>query len=47
MSESDREHETPTCPMCQGQKTRPLDDHIAVCFDCDEEWRDTEGDWDV
>ena len=32
------EHKTPTCENCGGKKTRPLDDTVAVCFDCDNEW---------
>lgn len=44
---SGSEHPTPTCPMCGDQKTRPLDSQIAICFDCDEEWRDTGAYWDV
>lgn len=32
------EHEIPTCPNCGGQKTRPLDDRIAKCFECENEW---------
>ena len=32
------EHETPTCDYCGSNKTRPLDDTVAVCFDCDNEW---------
>jgi len=31
-------HDTPECPACGGRKTRPLDDRVAVCFDCDHEW---------
>lgn len=42
-----QEHPTPSCPMCGGQKTRPLDSQVAICFDCDEGWRDMEADWDV
>lgn len=40
MSDAERniEHETPTCPACDGERTRPLDDSVAVCFDCDTEW---------
>jgi ribosomal protein L37AE/L43A len=51
MSNSDgtehQEHPTPTCPNCGGQQTRPLDRTVAVCFDCDIDWRDEEADWDV
>jgi hypothetical protein len=32
-------HPTPTCPECGGKRTRPLDENVAVCFDCDLEWR--------
>lgn len=32
------EHDTPTCPSCGGNRTRPLDDMVVVCFDCDTEW---------
>ena len=47
MSEQDdagMEHPTPECPNCGGTKTRPLDHRVAVCFDCDNEWR---GDFDL
>jgi len=36
------EHDCPQCPSCSGYRTRPLDDTIAHCFDCDIEW---EGDF--
>lgn len=32
------EHPSPTCPNCGGQKTRPLDDKWATCFDCGYDW---------
>lgn len=37
-SDTFQEHPTPECPNCHGEKTRPLDDTWAVCFDCDNEW---------
>ncbi|MCG1008249.1 hypothetical protein [Halorubrum lacusprofundi] len=33
------EHPTPECDCCGGERTRPLDKEVAVCFDCDNEWR--------
>lgn len=36
--DSTDEHDTPTCPDCGGQKTRPLDSEWAHCFDCDKNW---------
>jgi len=36
------EHPTPTCPNCGGNKTRPLDDKWATCFDCGDDWMMTE-----
>lgn len=32
------EHDTPECPDCGGTKTRPMDDNLAHCFDCNIEW---------
>lgn len=37
------EHPTPTCPNCGGNKTRPLDDKWATCFNCDNNWMMTAG----
>ncbi len=34
------EHPTTECPECGSERTRPLDDQVWVCFDCDLEWRD-------
>jgi ribosomal protein L37AE/L43A len=39
MSEKHHQHSMPECPNCGSQLTRPLDDSVAVCFDCDNEWR--------
>ena len=36
------EHPTPECPNCGGEKTRPLDEEWATCFDCDQDWMMTE-----
>jgi hypothetical protein len=37
-SDGEIEHDTPECPSCGSRKTRPLDDQVAVCFNCDTEW---------
>jgi len=31
----EQEHPTTECPNCEGTKTRPLDNEVAHCFDCD------------
>jgi len=36
------EHDTPTCPNCGGERTRPLDSEWATCFDCDKSWTMTQ-----
>lgn len=32
------EHETPECPDCESRMTRKLDDEVATCFMCGNEW---------
>lgn len=34
-----QEHDTPECPECEGNRTRPLDDIYATCFNCDLRWK--------
>lgn len=36
------EHPTPECPNCGNNKTRPLDNEWATCFDCEDNWMMTE-----
>jgi len=33
-----QEHPTPECPVCEGERTRVLDDEWATCFHCDNDW---------
>ena len=35
---NEQEHPTPTCPVCESNKTRPLDMDVAFCFGCENTW---------